>query len=228
MKEFRVAERFVSINGESRLAGELAVFIRFAGCNLRCSYCDTAWALSADTPHEVMSTADIIRYVDDTGITNVTLTGGEPLIQAGITDLVAELIGKNHKVEIETNGAISIGSMRELADTLGLTDELSITLDYKCPSSLMEDRMLMDNYDHLREYDTVKFVVGSVEDMDRAREIIRTCSLKDKKVKIYFSPVFGQLEYRTIVQYMIDNKMNEVRFQLQQHKIIWDPDERGV
>ena len=228
MKKFRVAEKFVSRNGESRLAGELAVFIRFTGCGLRCSYCDTAWALSPDAPHELMSLEDIVDYGKNTGITNVTLTGGEPLMQQAVTDLVAELIGTNHKVEIETNGAVSIKELSELSDTLGLTDELSVTLDYKCPSSLMEDRMLMDNYDYLREYDTVKFVVGTVEDMLRAKEIIDRYSLIGKKIKVYLSPVYGELEYKDIVQFMMDNKMNGVRFQLQQHKIIWDPDMRGV
>ena len=88
--------------------------------------------------------------------------------------------------------------------------------------------MLMDNYDYLREYDTVKFVVGTVEDMLRAKEIIDRYSLIEKKIKVYLSPVYGELEYKDIVQFMMDNKMNGVRFQLQQHKIIWDPDMRGV
>ena len=92
MNEFRVAEKFVSINGESRRAGELAVFIRFVGCNLNCSYCDTAWAIPGDAPHEIMSLEKLLEYADTSGVTNVTLTGGEPLLQKGIEDLTAELI----------------------------------------------------------------------------------------------------------------------------------------
>ncbi len=228
MNEFRVAEKFVSINGESRRAGELAVFIRFVGCNLNCSYCDTAWAIPGDAPHEIMSLEKLLEYADTSGVTNVTLTGGEPLLQKGIEDLTAELIGRNHKVEIETNGAVSIKGMKELSDSLNLTDELSITLDYKCPSSLMENRMLMDNYDYLRSYDTVKFVVGNKADLDRAKEISEKYRLRGKGIMIYFSPVYGMLEYKEIVEYMIENKMNNIRFQLQQHKIVWNPDARGV
>ena len=228
MNEFRVAEKFVSINGESRRAGELAVFIRFVGCNLNCSYCDTAWAIPGDAPHEIMSLEKLLEYADTSGVTNVTLTGGEPLLQKGIEDLAAELIGRNHKVEIETNGAVSIKGMKELSDSLNLTDELSITLDYKCPSSLMENRMLMDNYDYLRSYDTVKFVVGNKADLDRAKEITEKYRLREKGIMIYFSPVYGMLEYKEIVEYMIENKMNNIRFQLQQHKIVWNPDARGV
>lgn len=228
MNEFRVAEKFVSINGESRRAGELAVFIRFVGCNLNCSYCDTAWAIPGDASHEIMSLEKLLEYADTSGVTNVTLTGGEPLLQKGIEDLTAELIGRNHKVEIETNGAVSIKGMKELSDSLNLTDELSITLDYKCPSSLMENRMLMDNYDYLRSYDTVKFVVGNKADLDRAKEIIEKYRLREKGIMIYFSPVYGMLEYKEIVEYMIENKMNNIRFQLQQHKIVWNPDARGV
>ena len=228
MNEFRVAEKFVSINGESRRAGELAVFIRFVGCNLNCSYCDTAWAIPGDAPHEIMSLEKLLEYADTSGVTNVTLTGGEPLLQKGIEDLTAELIGRNHKVEIETNGAVSIKGMKELSDSLNLTDELSITLDYKCPSSLMENRMLMDNYDYLRSYDTVKFVVGNKADLDRAKEITEKYRLREKGIMIYFRPVYGMLEYKEIVEYMIENKMNNIRFQLQQHKIVWNPDARGV
>ena len=228
MNEFRVAEKFVSINGESRRAGELAVFIRFVGCNLNCSYCDTAWAIPGDAPHEIMSLEKLLEYADTSGVTNVTLTGGEPLLQKGIEDLTAELIGRNHKVEIETNGAVSIKGMKELSDSLNLTDELSITLDYKCPSSLMENRMLMDNYDYLRSYDTVKFVVGNKADLDRAKEITEKYRHREKGIMIYFSPVYGMLEYKEIVEYMIENKMNNIRFQLQQHKIVWNPDARGV
>lgn len=228
MNEFRVAEKFVSINGESRRAGELAVFIRFVGCNLNCSYCDTAWAIPGAAPHEIMSLEKLLEYADTSGVTNVTLTGGEPLLQKGIEDLTAELIGRNHKVEIETNGAVSIKGMKELSDSLNLTDELSITLDYKCPSSLMENRMLMDNYDYLRSYDTVKFVVGNKADLDRAKEITEKYRLREKGIMIYFSPVYGMLEYKEIVEYMIENKMNNIRFQLQQHKIVWNPDARGV
>lgn len=225
---FRVAEKFVSINGESRRAGELAVFIRFTGCNLNCTYCDTAWAISADAPHEEMSQQELIEYIKETGIDNVTLTGGEPLLQPEIENLVVDIISLNKRVEIETNGAVSIRSMKEMADKLNLRDELSITLDYKCPGSGMEDFMLMENYDDLREFDTVKFVVSDRADLDKAREVIGEYNLIDRKIAAYLSPVFGSIEPREIVEYMMEHKMNGVTHQLQQHKFIWDPDKRGV
>ncbi len=225
---FRVAEKFVSINGESRRAGELAVFIRFTGCNLNCTYCDTAWAIPADAPHEEISQQALIEYIKETGIDNVTLTGGEPLLQPEIENLVVDIISLNKRVEIETNGAVSIRSMKEMADKLNLRDELSITLDYKCPGSGMEDFMLMENYDDLREFDTVKFVVSDRADLDKAREVIGEYNLIDRKIAAYLSPVFGSIEPREIVEYMMEHKMNGVTHQLQQHKFIWDPDKRGV
>ena len=174
---YKVAEIFTSINGESRLAGELAVFVRFVGCNLSCTYCDTAWAISMDAPHKEMSLDEIISYVEQTGIKNVTLTGGEPLLSEGIEELIIELIGHNHRVEIETNGAVDIRPLLDTASRLSIKDELSITLDYKCPSSGMEGFMVMENYDVLRSYDTVKFVVGDRADLDKAREIIEKYKL---------------------------------------------------
>ena len=105
---------------------------------------------------------------------------------------------------------------------------LSVTLDYKCPSSGMEDKMLMDNYRYLTAYDNVKFVVGDRNDLDKARFIIESEKLLQSGVKIYLSPVFGEIESSEIVEYMKEYKMNGVRHQLQQHKFIWPPDARGV
>ena len=136
---FPVAEKFISINGESVRAGEPAVFIRFRGCNLNCSYCDTRWANNKEAPAEMLSSAQIADYVSSAGITNVTLTGGEPLLQKGIDELISLLISNGHRVEIETNGSIPVqgldGQFRKNdPDNFGL----SFTLDYKLPGSGME------------------------------------------------------------------------------------------
>ena len=224
---YKVSEWFVSINGEGRRAGELAVFIRFTGCNLNCTYCDTAWAISGDAEHTEKSLEEIIKYVEDSGVKNVTLTGGEPLLRNGIEELVLELIGKDKRVEIETNGAVNIKPFYDMAKKYSLNDELSITLDYKCPGSGMEQFMLMENYDYLRSEDTVKFVVCDRKDLDKAREIIDKYNLAEK-CAVFLSPVFGNIESREIVEYMIENNMNGVKHQLQQHKFIWPPDARGV
>lgn len=218
---FKVAEKFVSINGEGRKAGQPAVFIRLAGCNLRCSYCDTMWANSYDAPHESMTEDEIANYIRQTGIKNVTLTGGEPLTAENVKLLLERLSHEDISVEIETNGSADIS----------LCDDIfprpSVTMDYKLPSSGMEKFMLMDNYAYLRKTDTVKFVAGSRGDLDRALEIIGRYDLTEK-CSVYFSPVFGKIQPSEIVDFMLENKLNGVNFQLQLHKFIWDPDKRGV
>lgn len=106
---FKVVEKFISVNGEGLKAGELAVFIRFAGCNLNCSYCDTMWANEHDVEYELMNEYEIYEYIKGTGIRNVTLTGGEPLLQKGLEALLEILFDdKDIEVEIETNGSIDL------------------------------------------------------------------------------------------------------------------------
>lgn len=218
---FHVAEKFVSINGESVRAGEPAVFIRFRGCNLRCGYCDTKWANTSDCPAESMSAEEIAEFVRGTGIRNVTLTGGEPLLQNDLYTLIAMLMKNGHFVEIETNGSISVA---ELSDR---EYRPAFTLDYKLPSSGMESAMLTENYSFLKECDAVKFVAGCDDDLVKAAEIINRFSLTDK-CRVYISPVFGGIAPERIVSFMLERKLNGVRLQLQLHKFIWDPERRGV
>lgn len=216
----KVAEKFISINGEGQKAGELAVFIRFTGCNLNCSYCDTKWANKADCPYEEMTADEIYKYILSTNVKNVTLTGGEPLLHKNIYDLVKLLSeDSNLSVEIETNGSVDISEYKEL------TNPPSITLDYKSPSSGMENKMLMSNYSSIDSRDTVKFVCGSIEDLEKAKYITENYV---KGGKVYISPVFGSIEPKDIVEFMINNNMNNVRLQLQLHKFIWAPDRKGV
>ena len=218
---FAVAEKFVSINGESIRAGEPAVFIRFAGCNLNCSYCDTKWANCSDTPVTMMSAEEITDYADSTRIRNITLTGGEPLLRENMAELISMLIKHGHTVEIETNGSIDIKEFSHLPE------RPFFTLDYKLPGSGMEKYMLTDNYNYLKYGDAVKFVVSDKGDLERAHEIIEGFSLTEK-CSVYLSPVFGRIDAEEIVNYMLEKKMNNVRLQLQLHKYIWDPNKRGV
>ena len=219
----RVAEKFISINGEGTRAGELAVFIRFQGCNLRCSYCDTMWANEPDCPFEEMSPEEICDYVAETGITNCTLTGGEPLLQRDMKQLVRLLIDKcGCRVEIETNGSANLTPL-----TMDPQHRPVFTMDYKLPSSGCESAMRRDNFELLGREDTVKFVCGSLEDLERAHEIMQEYSLPDQ-CHVYFSPVFGSIEPAAIVDFMQKRRMNKVRLQIQMHKVIWDPDRRGV
>ncbi|WP_019680516.1 putative 7-carboxy-7-deazaguanine synthase QueE [Ruminococcus flavefaciens] len=218
---FPVVEKFVSINGEGQRAGEAAVFIRFRGCNLSCSYCDTKWANSPDAPAESMTAEEIVKYAASTGITDVTLTGGEPLLQPELHVLTDLLISSGHRVEIETNGSQPVEGLAKRAL------RPSFTLDYKLPDSGMESRMLTGNYSFLTMEDTVKFVAGSLSDLEKALLIIKTYGLCEK-CRVYLSPVFGKIEPAQMVDFMIKNKMNSVRLQLQLHKFIWPPDMRGV
>lgn len=222
MPQFKVVETFVSINGEGVLAGQLAVFIRFQGCNLSCSYCDTHWANTTDAVFTLMSEQQIYDFIKETGIRNVTLTGGEPLLQPGILTLLQLLATDNSlHIEVETNGSI------DLAPFSRISNSPSFTMDYKLPGSLMEETMLISNFDIIKTKDTVKFVVGSTADLNRAEEIIKTYDLV-RKCNIYLSPVFGEINLEEMVNYLKQNRMNGVTMQLQMHKVIWDPNKRGV
>ncbi|SKB79238.1 7-carboxy-7-deazaguanine synthase [Lachnospiraceae bacterium] len=216
----RVVEKFVSINGEGVKAGEPAVFIRFQGCNLACTYCDTKWANEKNCPYTDETPAEIAEYVASTGITNVTLTGGEPLLQKDIRELITVLINNGNEVEIETNGAVDI-------EPFTGDPRPSFTMDYKLPGSGCEKGMIFTNFSHLTSRDTVKFVAGSHEDLVRAKEVIDMYDLTHR-CHVYISPIFGSIEPVEIVEFITGNRMNGVRLQLQIHKVIWDPEKRGV
>ena len=219
MGRFEVCESFVSINGEGQKAGELALFIRFKGCNLECSWCDTSWANGKGAPFNVMTTDDICKMADEAGVKDITLTGGEPLLQADIGELITRLITSGHEVEIETNGSVELPT--------DLPVRPSFTMDYKLPTSGMESKMRKENFALLEKNDTVKFVCGSQQDLERAAQMIGEYSLLDK-CKVYLSPVFGMIEPDEIVEFMKQRKLNGARLQLQLHKFIWEPNKRGV
>ena len=214
----RVIEKFVSINGEGLRQGELAVFIRFANCNLRCSYCDTTYSF-INPVYNDESIDEIIDYINKQHVKNITLTGGEPLIQEDIDILIKRLVELGYRVEIETNGSVDIKKY--------LNDKISFTLDYKLPTSLMEKFMLNDNYNYVTKKDSIKFVCGDLNDLIKAKEIMIKYDLINK-TNCLISPVFNQINLEDIVNFLIDNNLNDVRLCLQIHKIIWDPNKRGV
>lgn len=215
----KVIELFLSVNGEGLKSGELATFVRFAGCNLRCPYCDTKY--SYENPKYIeMSIDEIISKIESFKAYNVTLTGGEPLVQKDIDILIKKLSDKGYRVELETNGSVDISKY------VGLKG-VAFTLDYKGPTSLMEDKMLLDNYKYLTKNDVVKFVCGSTKDLEKARDIILKYKL-DEITNPFLSPVFGEISLEGMVDFMKENNLNHVRLQLQIHKIIWDKDKRGV
>lgn len=216
-----VVERFVSINGEGAHAGELAAFIRFRGCNLGCTYCDTKWANENDTLALSYTPEQLAQWVENKEVVNVTLTGGEPLLQDEIDELIGLLLHNGKRVEIETNGSIPLDSF--IHDNARPV----FTMDYKLPSSGMEVVMRHDNFKLLNAHDTVKFVAGNRADLDCAHTIIENYTLQER-CHVYLSPVFGKINPADMVDYMIENNMNGVRLQLQLHKCIWSPERRGV
>lgn len=217
----RVVEQFISINGEGRRAGQLALFIRFAGCNLNCGYCDTKWANEADVSYQEYTIEELYQMMKDSKVKNITLTGGEPLIQPNMSKLL-ERVGEDSslRIEIETNGSVDVEPF--------IRNNISFTLDYKTSASGMEEKMCMKNYVNLRPQDTVKFVVGSKEDLQRAKSIIENYHLIEKGCGIFLSPCFGAIEPAEMVDFLVEHRLNDVNVQLQLHKFIWDPNQRGV
>lgn len=218
---YPIAECFLSINGEGQQAGELAVFLRFPGCNLACSYCDTAWVNEPDCLTEPMETEEILSFVKGTGAKNVTVTGGEPLLQPEIAALLRILAEAGYDVEVETNGSIDLAPFQKIAP------RVRFTMDYKMPGSGMETKMHRPNLTLLRREDTLKLVCSSREDLLRMKALLETGEL-ETCAQLYISPVFGRITPQEIVEFMKKEKLAQVRLQLQLHKFIWPPEQRGV
>jgi len=219
---YPVAERFVSINGEGRCAGQLALFLRFPGCNLACSYCDTAWVNEAGAPVENLEVDELLREVENSGVRHLTVTGGEPLLQPNIAALLSALSDlPSIQVEVETNGSVDLEPFMQAAP------RVCFTMDYKLPYSGMEAKMHLGNLALLRETDCLKFVCGSRADLQRAKELIEAHQL-DARVPVYLSPVFGTITADEMVTFMKEEALVGVRLQLQLHKFIWPPEMRGV
>ena len=219
---FNIIEKFVSIDGEGPTAGELATFIRFQGCNLRCSWCDTTYSFDKSEITEVLSAEEIYDYIKSTGVSNVTLTGGEPLFQKNIDEILSLLNDdKTLVVHIETNGAIDILPYKEKYPNIILI------LDYKLNTSDMTHLMKLENFNHVTSKDVYKFVLGSNKDLEEAYNLINKFDLTNKCL-VYFSPVFNSINLEDIVEFMKDKNLNKVKLQVQLHKVIWDPNMKGV
>lgn len=211
----KICEMFTSIQGESSYAGRPCTFLRLTGCNLRCSYCDTQYAFEGGQEIDVDA---IIDYVHKAGLPLVEITGGEPLLQSqGLRELTARLLDYGYQVLIETNGSLSI---RDL-DT-----RLVIILDLKTPGSGMAEKNDFTNLAYLKAADEIKFVIGDRSDYEWSREIIEQYDLGNRYI-LLFSPVTGLIEPRRLAEWIIEDRL-PVRLNLQLHKYIYDPDERGV
>ncbi len=216
----RVTEVFHSIQGESTWAGLPCTFVRLTGCPLRCRWCDTEYSFHGG---EKLSLSAILQEVEDLGCELVEITGGEPLIQKNAFRLVKELLDLGYTVLVETSGAADVGPLDSRAHKI---------MDLKCPGSGEVDENLWSNLGHLTGRDEVKFVLSDRVDFDWACRVVRRHEL-DKTQRdgalnaILFSPVWGELDLDTLAGWILSADL-PVRLQIQLHKLIWDPDARGV
>lgn len=209
-----VKEIFISIQGESTYAGLPCVFVRLAGCNLRCEWCDTAYAQETDGADD-LSIEDIIGKIKQSPYRLVELTGGEPLLQEEAKLLSRTLLESGYKVLIETNGSVSLK---------GLPEGIVKIIDVKCPSSGHAGCFLMENLDFINPEDEIKFVIGGREDYEYAKRFIDEF-LEGRTQKILFAPVKPDLDPKELADWILKDGL-KVRLQLQLHSYIW-PNERG-
>jgi 7-carboxy-7-deazaguanine synthase len=212
----KVNEIFYSIQGESSYAGLSCVFVRLTGCNLRCTYCDTRYAYDEGRD---MGIDEIIDRVASYRCGLVEITGGEPLIQKEAPRLVSALLEKGFHLLLETNGSQDIG----------IVDERCVRIvDIKCPSSGEHEQNDENNIQRLTGRDEVKCVIGTREDYDYAKTMVeRIRRIHGNTQIIHFSPVFGIMTPQQLAARILEDRLN-VRLHVQLHKIIWDPEERGV
>lgn len=209
-----VSEIFLSIQGESTYAGLPCVFVRLAGCNLDCSWCDTAYARTREKAR-TLSVEDVVGEVKRFNRPLVEITGGEPLIQPEAGALAARLLEEGSKVLIETNGSVSL---------TGLDRRIVKIVDVKCPASGQAGSFLMENLEYITPDDEVKFVIANREDFEYARAFLDE-RLKGLTGKILFAPVKGSLDAKELAEWILREGL-DVRLQLQIHTYIW-PGEKG-
>jgi 7-carboxy-7-deazaguanine synthase len=209
----KVNEIFKSIQGESTYAGLPCTFVRLAGCNLRCTYCDTNYAFYHG---KELSDEEIISKIEEYGVKCVEFTGGEPLLQEETPPLVKTLLDKEYNVLIETNGSICIGC---------LDKRLTIIMDMKTPKSGMSERMNLKNFELLKSNDEIKFVLMDESDYLWAKDIIKKNNLLNKYKNVLMAPAYGVMSPKDLALWILRDNL-QVRVQLQIHKYIWAPEER--
>ena len=210
-----VNEIFYSIQGESTRAGQPCVFVRLTACDLRCSWCDTAYAF-----HEGQKRTldEVLRDVDRYGCRLVEITGGEPLLQEDVYPLMQRLLDSGRTVLLETGGHRSIAAV---------PDEVIKIVDVKCPGSGESDKNDWTNLDVLSPHDEVKFVIADRRDFDYAADLVRRHRLASRCAAVLFSPVHGVLHPRTLSEWILADGV-PARLQVQLHKYVWPASARGV
>jgi 7-carboxy-7-deazaguanine synthase len=210
-----INEIFYSIQGESSRAGEPCVFVRLTACDLRCSWCDTPYAFDEGRK---MSVDAVVDAVERYGCPLVEITGGEPLLQEDVYELMKRLGDAGKTVMLETGGHRS---------TARVPSGVLKIVDVKCPGSGEADKNDWTNLDTLTPRDEVKFVIKDRVDYEFARGVIVRYTLQDRASAVLMSPVHGVLDPRTLSEWMLADRL-PARLQVQLHKYIWPPDTRGV
>jgi 7-carboxy-7-deazaguanine synthase len=210
-----VNEIFHSIQGESTRAGEPCVFVRLTACDLRCSWCDTPYAFYEGRKRSV---DEVLSEVEGYQCRTVEITGGEPLLQEDVYLLMERLLASGHTVMLETGGHRPID--RVPAGVVKI-------VDVKCPGSGESAKNCWDNLDRLAPHDEVKFVIADRSDYAFAREVMTKYDLSARCAAVLFSPVHAGLDARTLSEWMLADRV-PARLQLQLHKFIWPPTQRGV
>jgi 7-carboxy-7-deazaguanine synthase len=209
--DLQVVEIFASIQGESTRAGEPCTFVRLAGCNLRCTWCDAKHAWEGGEKMSVEKALDRVRALD---LELVEITGGEPLTQEGVYPLMGALLDEDFTVMLETNGSVDLSRV---------SDEVFKVMDVKTPSSGMSDRNVLKNLSFLGAHDEVKFVLADRADYEWARDLVRRERRFDHVHAVHFSPVFGKLALAELADWILADRL-PVRLGFQLHKIIWGPE----
>jgi len=210
-----VFEIYASIQGESTHAGRPCVFVRLAGCDLRCAWCDTPYAFTGGRKMPVADVADAVQALQ---IDLVELTGGEPLLQPEAPALLRELVARGHTVLLETGGHVPLDDV---------PDEVIAIVDVKCPGSGEAAHMHWPNLHQLSPHDEVKFVIRDRADFDYACDVARRYDLAARVAAVLFSPVHGALAPAELARWILEAHV-PARLQIQAHKYIWGAETRGV
>lgn len=216
----RITEVFHSIQGESTWAGLPCTFIRITGCPLRCTWCDTTYSFHGG---ERRTLDELVAQAKEIGTPLVEVTGGEPLAHPNAFELIRRLLDEGFTVLVETSGAVDVAPR---------DPRCHLIMDLKCPGSGEVEKNLWSNLDHLTAQDEVKFVVADRADYEWTREVIRErgldARLEEGTLKaLLVSPVHGAVDLQGLAEWILEDRL-PVRFQVQLHKYIWDPETRGV
>ncbi len=214
MAELRISEIYRSIQGESSFAGRPCTFVRTTGCDIRCVYCDEEHAFSGGTR---MSVDEVLERVGELAASLVEVTGGEPLLQRAVPELVRRLLESGHQVLVETGGHHDISVLDPRAHAI---------VDVKTPGSGMSAHNDLENLERLRPGDELKLVLRDRRDYEWARALVQERSL-GRRNPVHFSPVHGVLDPSDLSKWILDDGL-DVRLNLQLHKYVWGADTRGV